>query len=162
MFVWYESSERSMHTCIFCYSLPSLCHWTAEQQSLHITGFLRVIYAILNGSVILKRNEKCLKRNEKRLERSEPRLARNETRGGNLLLGGTVYPTDHQTNYISAQTSTRELYKCEHAIFERDSPLKRQIFFTTFNFKGAQNSTSLLPIWTALSSQATFSWQHSI
>ena len=57
-----------------------------------------------------------------------------------------LYPTDHQNNYISAQTSTRELYKCEHAIFERDSPLKRQIFFTTFNFKGAQNSTSLLPI----------------
>ena len=35
-----------------------------KKQSLHITGFLRVIYAILNASVILERNEKCLRRNE--------------------------------------------------------------------------------------------------
>ena len=70
--------------------MSSICQWTAEQQSLHITGFLRVIYAILNASVILERNEKCLERNEKRLERSKTRLARNETRDGNLLLGGTV------------------------------------------------------------------------
>ena len=60
-----------MQSCIFCYSVP-------EQQSLHITGFLRVIYAILNASVILERNEKCLERNEKRLERNETRLARDE------------------------------------------------------------------------------------
>ena len=73
-----------MHTCIFRYSVPSICHRTAEQQSLHITGFLCIIYAILNASVILERNEK-------RLERNETRLARNETRGGNLLLGGTVH-----------------------------------------------------------------------
>ena len=43
---------------------------------LHVTGFLHVIYAILNASVILDRNE--------------TRLMRNETRGGNLLLSGTV------------------------------------------------------------------------
>ena len=90
MFVWYESSERLVHTFIFRYLVPSICHWTAEQQSLHITGFLRVIYAILNASVILERSEKRLERNKKCLERNETRLARNETRGGNLLLGGTV------------------------------------------------------------------------
>ena len=45
---------------------------------LHMSVFLCVIYAILNASVILKRNKK--------------RLKRNETRGGtgNLLLSGTV------------------------------------------------------------------------
>jgi len=48
------------------------------------------IYAILNASVILERNETRLARNEKRLERNETRLARNETRGSNLLLSGTV------------------------------------------------------------------------
>ena len=57
---------------------------------LHVTGFLRVIYAILNASVILERNEMRLARNEKCLERNETRLARNETRGGNLILSGTV------------------------------------------------------------------------
>ena len=45
--------------------------------------FLCLRYAILNASVILERNEK-------RLERNKTLLARNETRGGNLLLGGTV------------------------------------------------------------------------
>ena len=87
-----------MHTCIFRYSVPSICHRTAEQQSLHITDFLRVIYAILNASVILERNEKCLERNEKRLERNETRLTRNETRGGNLLLGGTVQASTVHTS----------------------------------------------------------------
>ena len=46
-------------------------------------SFLRVIYSILNTSVILERNETCL-------ERNKTRLARNETRGGNLHLSGTV------------------------------------------------------------------------
>ena len=61
------------------------------------TGFLRVIYSILNASVILERNENLLARNENRLAgnetrlaRNETRLARNETRGGNLHLSGTV------------------------------------------------------------------------
>ena len=61
------------------------------------TGFLRVIYSILNASVILERNENLLARNETRLAgnetrlaRNETRLARNETRGGNLHLSGTV------------------------------------------------------------------------
>jgi len=57
---------------------------------LPVTGFLRVIYAILNASVILERNEMQLARNEKCLERNETRLARNDTRGGNLLLSRTV------------------------------------------------------------------------
>ena len=87
--------------------LGPLCHRFAielQSNNLYTTGFLRVIYAILNASVILERNEKCLQRNEKRLERNEKRLernekrlernetrlARNETRGGNLLFGGTV------------------------------------------------------------------------
>lgn len=87
-FVRYESSKRSMH--ILFWTAPSIWQRTAERQSLPVTGFLRVIYAILNASVILERNETRLARNEKRLERNETRLARNETRGGNLLLSGTV------------------------------------------------------------------------
>ena len=87
-----------MHTCIFCYSVPSICQWTAEQQSLNITGFLLVIYDILNASVILERNEKCLERNEKHLERNKTHLARNETRGGNFLLSGTVWLCDVYIN----------------------------------------------------------------
>ena len=75
---------------ILCWTVPSICQRTAEQQPLHMSGFLRVIYAILNASVILERNETRLARNEKRLARNEARLARNETRGGNLLLSGTV------------------------------------------------------------------------
>ena len=66
-------------------------HRFASKATHTVTGFLRVIYAILNASVILERNEKCLERNEKRLERNETRLARNETRGGNLHLSGTVH-----------------------------------------------------------------------
>ena len=61
------------------------------------SDFLRVIYSILNASVILERNENLLARNETRLAgnenclaRNETRLARNETRGGNLHLSGTV------------------------------------------------------------------------
>ena len=86
---------KPMH--ILCWTVPSICQRTAEQQPLHMSGFLRVIYAILNASVILEknetrltRNEKRLARNEKRLARNETRLARNETRGGNLPLSGTV------------------------------------------------------------------------
>ena len=44
--------------------------------SLHMSGFFCVIYAILNASVILKKNKM--------------RLVRNEMRGGNLPLSGTV------------------------------------------------------------------------
>ena len=71
---------------ILCCTAPSICQRTVEQQ-LHMSGFLCVMYAILNALVILKRNETCLERNEKLSER-------NETRGGNLLLSGTVteYP----------------------------------------------------------------------
>ena len=61
------------------------------------SDFLRVIYSILNASVILERNENLLARKETRLAgnenclaRNETRLARNETRGGNLHLSGTV------------------------------------------------------------------------
>ena len=73
---------KPMH--ILCWTVPSICQRTAEQQPLHMSGFLSVIYAILNASVILERNET-------RLARNETRLARNETRGGNLPLSGTVY-----------------------------------------------------------------------
>ena len=38
----------------------------------------------------LKRNETHLERNKKRHKRHKTCLARNETRGGNLLLSGTV------------------------------------------------------------------------
>ena len=38
----------------------------------------------------LSRRESRLERRESRLERRDSRLARNETRGGNLLLSGTV------------------------------------------------------------------------
>ena len=61
------------------------------------SDFLRVIYSILNASVILERNENllarnetCLPGNENCLARNETRLARNETRGCNLHLSGTV------------------------------------------------------------------------
>ena len=76
---------------ILGWTVPSICQRTAEQQPLHMSGFLRVIYAILNASVILERNETRLARNETRLARNETRLARNETRGGNLPLSGTVF-----------------------------------------------------------------------
>ena len=66
------------------------------------TSFLRVIYSILNASVILKRNENILARNETHLAgnenclaRNETRLARNETRGGNLHLSATVVMSGH-------------------------------------------------------------------
>ena len=74
---------------ILCWTVLTICQRTAEQQLLHMSVFLRVIYAILNASVILERNETHLVRNEKR-------LARNETRGGNLPLSGTV---DNLHNY---------------------------------------------------------------
>ena len=91
---------------ILCWTVPSICQRTAEQLPSAMSGFVRVIYAILNASVILERNEtrlagnekrlarneKRLARNETRLARNETRLARNETRGGNLLLSGTVAP----------------------------------------------------------------------
>ena len=77
---------KPMH--IVCWTVPSICQRTAEQQPSHMSGFLRVIYAILNASVILERNETQLARNEKR-------LARNETRGGNLPLSGTVFLVGH-------------------------------------------------------------------
>ena len=41
-----------------------------------MSGVLPIMYAILNASVILERNKTC--------------LVRNKTRGGNLLLSGTV------------------------------------------------------------------------
>ena len=52
-----------------------------------MSHFLHIIYAILNASVILERNEKRLKRNE-------TCLARNEMRGGNLPLSDTVCLND--------------------------------------------------------------------
>ena len=69
--------------------LPTNC-WVAKVTRTAVTGFLHLIYTILNASVILGRNKMLLARNEKRLERNETRLERNKTRGGNLLLSGTV------------------------------------------------------------------------
>ena len=80
--VLHESNKRSMQILV-----PSISH---RIVLVHVTGFLREIYAILNASVILERNETKLARNEKCLERNETRLARNETKGGNLLLSGSV------------------------------------------------------------------------
>ena len=56
-------------------NLPVNC--IATILLLYMSHFLHLIYAILNASVILVR---C-----------KMRLERNETRGGNLLLGGSVY-----------------------------------------------------------------------
>ena len=85
----------------------------------HKTGFLRVIYAILNASVILERNKKCLERNEKclernetRLTRNETRLARNETRGGNLLLGGTVHLKKSLYSLVIEKKNVPKNVKC--------------------------------------------------
>ena len=58
---------KPMH--ILCWTVPLICQQTTEQQPLHMSGFLCVIYAILSASMI---------------------LARNETRGGNLPLSSTV------------------------------------------------------------------------
>ena len=76
---------------MLCWTAPSFCQLTEEQQSLQMSGFLRLIYAILNASVILERNEMHLERNEKHLERNKACLARNKMRGGNLPLSGTVF-----------------------------------------------------------------------
>jgi len=73
-----------------------------------MSGFLHVIYSILNASVILERNETRLKRGGKCLQRNQTHLTRNETSGGNLILHGTVCSEDFQspnifledTNYI--------------------------------------------------------------
>ena len=108
-FVRYESSKRSMH--ILFWTAPSIWQQTAEWQSLPVTGFLRVIYAILNASVILERNETRLARNEKRLERNETRLARNETRGGNLLLSGTVFGTDRAFKWQNTLLDEKIVYQ---------------------------------------------------
>ena len=55
--------------------LPMNCGATIITHVHFFTG--NNLYAILNASVILKKNEKCLER--------------NETRGGSLLLSGTVF-----------------------------------------------------------------------
>ena len=60
---------------ILCWTVPSICQRTADQQPLHMSGFLREIYAILKASVILAGNEM-------RVARNETHLARNKTRGG--------------------------------------------------------------------------------
>ena len=64
---------------ILCWTVSSIWQEIAERQLFHTSGFLCVLYAILNASVILEKNEMCLERNEKRLERNEKRLERNET-----------------------------------------------------------------------------------
>ena len=92
IFVWYESSERSVLQCIHV-SYVGWSHWFSNElqsNNCYMSGFLHIIYAIPNASIILKRNEMCLEKNEKRPERNETCLARDETRGGNLLLSSSV------------------------------------------------------------------------
>ena len=68
--------------------LPTNCR---AANVTHVQFLKRnTVYAILNASVILERNEMRLARNEKRLERKKTRLARNKRRGGKLTLSGTV------------------------------------------------------------------------
>ena len=57
-----------------------------------LTGFLHIIYAILNASVSDSREKfkMHLMRNKKQLKSNKSCLARNETRDGNFLLSGTV------------------------------------------------------------------------
>ena len=51
-----EANDQCNHaSCVTRSHPPSICLLTAEQQLLHITGFLHLIYAILNASVILER-----------------------------------------------------------------------------------------------------------
>ena len=99
--------------CMLCWTVPSICKWTAEQQSLHMSGFLCVIYTImiLNTSVILERNETCLKRNENCLERNETCLNGNKTRSGNFWVALYVHYVltliSHCTLLISANLISR-------------------------------------------------------
>ena len=44
---------KPMYT--LCRTVSTICQRTAEQQPLHMSGFLLIIYAILNASVILSR-----------------------------------------------------------------------------------------------------------
>lgn len=109
MFVGYEPNEWAMHTCILCWTVPLICLWTAEQQSLQMSGLLPVIYGILNASVILERNEKHLEKTSYYLKRNETSYVRNDTSGGNfwevLYFMGTCY-----------STSTELVYCCEREV----------------------------------------------
>ena len=86
--VWYYLCSTWIKQTIDAYFSPI----DLTLNRLHVTGFLRVIYAILNASVILKRNE---------------------TRGGNLLLSGTVrkknYLVWNKTKVYMTSTSKRIL-----------------------------------------------------
>ena len=91
------------------------------------SDFLRVIYSILNASVILERNENLLERNENLLARNETclagnenclarnetGLARNETRGGNLHLSGTVAVCS-VFSFVHLSTSPRSFFRLNH------------------------------------------------
>lgn len=87
--------QRMIYMYTVCLSLywtvPSIW-WTAEQQLLHITSFLSVIYhiAILNTSVNLERNETC--------------LVRNETGGGTVTyLWAVKYCTNFKPTFLIVQ-----------------------------------------------------------
>ena len=67
-------------------------HWIARNQYFSCK-LLLVIYSKIYTSMVLARRESRLSRREwrdSRLERRDSHLARNETRGGKLLLSGTV------------------------------------------------------------------------
>ena len=66
--------------CLF-YRLVGRFHHFCSDLLLYVeTGYSRVIYSILNASVILERNETRIARNENRLAGNENCLAINETR----------------------------------------------------------------------------------
>ena len=77
----------------------------ATNASREINRFLAsqllVIYSKIYASLVLARRESRLSSRESRLSRRVSRLARRETRGGNLLLSGTVYQVHLQLHGIS-------------------------------------------------------------
>ena len=79
-FVRYESSKRSIH--ILCWKVPSI--WQLQSNNRFLTR------NISHTKRFSDSREKRDTAHEKCLERNETRIARNKTRGGNLLLSGTV------------------------------------------------------------------------
>jgi len=75
-FVRYESSKWSMH--ILRWTVPSIRQRIAEQQSLHVIGFLRVIYATLKLQWFSTETRRCSW--ETRNLSRETRLVSRETR----------------------------------------------------------------------------------
>ena len=93
-----SSSPTIALQCLFYRLVGRFQHFGSDLLLYKESGFSRVIYSILNASVILERNKTRIARNENHLAgnencfgRNETRIARNKTRGGNLHLSGTVH-----------------------------------------------------------------------